>query len=914
MKQVRAEMVVGLMVLLCLSLFVQAQQSVVGAANASVPPLIQFSSVATDEGGNILSGVVNLTFSLYTSQQGGEPLWTETQNNVPLDPTGHYSVQLGITKANGVPTTLFNTGEARWLGVQIAEQAQQPRVLLLSVPYALKAGDAATIGGLPPSAFVLATPQNGTALAVNDAAAGQSTAPPSGTITGTGTVDYIPLWDTTSDIISSVLFQSGSGATAKIGINTTTPTATLNVKGTTTLAGTTTVQGTLALPATGAATATAGKDSQPITHVASAYNSGTSTAVNQTFEWLAEPANNDTSTASGTLNLLFGTGAAKPSETGLNIASNGQITFAAGQTFPGTGTGDGTITGVTTASGSGLTGGGTSGTLTLGLTTACASSQVLQWSGTAWGCATPATGTITGVTAGAGLSGGGLSGNVMLTNAGILALTTGTGISSSGGQNPAISINTKVVPQLAAANTFTGNQTVSGNLSATGVVTGSSFQIGSNLFAFGSYSNGNAFFGFSGNTTTTGLGGNTASGYQALSSNTTGFDNIATGAGALYLNTTGSQNTADGDQPLLSNTTGSDNVATGAYALDANTTGNYNTASGYLALASNTTGNANTGIGNSAGYTADASNLTGKNNTALGTGTVFSTGTLTNATAIGANAEVGESNALVLGSINGVNSATASAFVGIGTTTPQAALDVLGNTTVHTLVGNGGCGMNYAGIGFVVSGGFNINCSNFALLGDNSGNLFINSVESGTIYFSNNNGAPRMVIEPGGNVGIGTGSPDDLLSVNGSADKPGGGSWGTYSDRRLKNLDGSFGSGLDQILKINPVRYRYKEQNGMGISDHDEHVGVVAQEVQKVIPEAVTENSKGYLLVNNDPILWTMLNAIKEQQRQIREQQNLLRAQSAAMRSLEAEVHETREALRKVKAQIVVQPALVAAK
>jgi len=57
----------------------------------------------------------------------------------------------------------------------------------------------------------------------------------------------------------------------------------------------------------------------------------------------------------------------------------------------------------------------------------------------------------------------------------------------------------------------------------------------------------------------------------------------------------------------------------------------------------------------------------------------------------------------------------------------------------------------------------------------------------------------------------------------------------------------------------------------MGIRDFSEHVGFVAQAVQKVIPEAVTENEKGYLLVNNDPILWTMLNAIKEQQREIQE-------------------------------------------
>ena len=87
-----------------------------------------------------------------------------------------------------------------------------------------------------------------------------------------------------------------------------------------------------------------------------------------------------------------------------------------------------------------------------------------------------------------------------------------------------------------------------------------------------------------------------------------------------------------------------------------------------------------------------------------------------------------------------------------------------------------------------------------------------------------------------------------------------------FSDGRLKNLNGSFSSGLSQVLKIHPVRYRYKADNPLGIRDTDEHIGVVAQEVRQVIPEAVTENSKGYLMVNNDPIIWSMLNAIKEQQ------------------------------------------------
>jgi hypothetical protein len=124
-----------------------------------------------------------------------------------------------------------------------------------------------------------------------------------------------------------------------------------------------------------------------------------------------------------------------------------------------------------------------------------------------------------------------------------------------------------------------------------------------------------------------------------------------------------------------------------------------------------------------------------------------------------------------------------------------------------------------------------------------------------------------------------------------------------------------FSSGLSQVLHINPIRYRYKQDNAMGIRDTDEHIGVVAQEVQKVIPEAVTENSKGYLVVNNDPIIWSMVNAIKEQQRVIKQQQALLRAQAAAMRSLKAEVREARESVPEVKAQVAAfQLTVVAAK
>ena len=425
----------------------------VPAAESVVPRLSNYASVAKDADGRPLKGVVGATFAVYAAQEGGAALWMETQN-IQADPHGNFSVMLGATKPEGLPADLFANGQARWLGISFNGAPEEARVALVSVPYALKAGDAQTLGGLPASAFMLATSSllsDGTSVASASAASSPSpsAAPP---LSGTGTADFVPLWlDSSGTLGNSVLFQSGSGTTAKVGINTTTPTVTLDVKG----AGT--IRGLLSLPSLSAATAAAGKNSQPLGLTASAFSSTTSTAVNQNFRWLAEPAGNNTTAPSGTLNLLFGTGTATPTETGFHIGSNGQITFATGQTFPGTGT----ITGVTTAAGSGLTGGGTSGSLGLSLTNACAANQILKWSGTAWACAGMNAGTITGVTAGTDLTGGGTSGNITL------------------------NLDTTKVPLLAATNTFVGNQNITGDLNVSnGIsVTGNSFAGTSNGLA-----------------------------------------------------------------------------------------------------------------------------------------------------------------------------------------------------------------------------------------------------------------------------------------------------------------------------------------------------------------------------------------------------------------------------------------------
>jgi hypothetical protein len=346
-----------MIVMFCLSSAIAQQPSTpTSVASAVVPNLINFSGTLTDTNGKPITDVIGVTFYLYKDEQSGSPLWLETQN-VQADSSGHYSVMLGATHSTGLPADIFVAGEARWLSVQAQGQKELPRIMLLSVPYALKAGDAQTIGGLPPSAFVLAAPATGVPTAAATQTAGSAPPPVSGVVTTGGTIGAIPLWTTDIEIQSSTLTQSGTGATAKIGIGTTAPTTTLDVHGGAA------IRGVFTLPATGTAIASAGKASQPESFVASSFSSSSSAAVNQTFHWQAEPANNDTANPSATLNLLYGLGTATPAETGLRIGPKGIIAFAPGQTFPG----NGTITGVT--AGTDLTGGGTTGMVTLNLDT-----------------------------------------------------------------------------------------------------------------------------------------------------------------------------------------------------------------------------------------------------------------------------------------------------------------------------------------------------------------------------------------------------------------------------------------------------------------------------------------------------------------------------------------------------------------
>jgi hypothetical protein len=429
-----------------------------------------------------LTGAVDVHFAIYKDETDAAAIWEETQT-LQLDEHGRYTVLLGATQPDGLPLVLFESTEARWLGVAAGNLPEQPRVVLVSVPYALKASDAETLGGKPASAYVTTETLTNSSAQTQASGQGQTaivglpaeaTSNPSTAVGGTGIMNFLPIWTNSTTLGNSTLFETGG----KLGIGNTNPAGTLDVSGGAF------IRGALELPAAGAATQTFGSNSNPLDLQASAFNSATLAAVPQLFRWQAEPVGNNTTSPSGRLSLLSGSGGMSPLagelpsvtsgtlvETGLSIASNGQLTFASGQTFPGAG--GGTITGVT--AGTDLTGGGSAGTVTLNLDTTKVPTLAA------------ASNTFTGTVAASSFSGNG-AGLTNLTPANLSAGTAGINISgnaatattaatasSAATASNALSLGGEAAANYARldiANSFTGNQSVTGNVSATGSVSG----------------------------------------------------------------------------------------------------------------------------------------------------------------------------------------------------------------------------------------------------------------------------------------------------------------------------------------------------------------------------------------------------------------------------------------------------------
>lgn len=594
----------------------------------------------------------------------------------------------------------------------------------------------------------------------------------------------------------------------------------------------------------------------------------------QTAPLVGVAALNPDGTIAFGLNIVSPTGQSIPVQARITFATlsgtwsdaagnGGTFAFGAntgGSPRPNTPATGGDITGV--AAGPGLTGGGTTGDVALAVdttvvqsrvTTVCPEGQALRsinQNGTA--VCEPVTGAaggdITSVNPGLGLTGGGEAGDVALA-----VVFGGDGI----------------LPAAARAD----HEHVGAGAGSVGVGPGA--------------------------LATSSAADTTAVGFNALGGTFSGARNTALGTRALELFGTGSENTALGRFGLRQLTDGSGNTVAGNAALAGLTTGDFNTAMGDGALVLLTSGNDNTGVGFRAGLTTTSGNkltLIGHRSEAASA--------LNNAAALGAHARVDLSNSLVLGSINGVNGATASTRVGIGTTAPDAQLDLVydptinGDTLQATRYDDSGAGpvvtfrktrgTRAAPAGvlagdnllFLRATGHN----GTAISTTGRATLFAEATENWTTtangtrwaFFTTANGststAERLRIDHDGQVGIGTIDPLATLHVAGTMRVDALGTAGATtlcrnasneiatcsSSLRYKQDIAPFSGGLDLLNRLRPISFTWKDG---GMRD----VGFGAEHVAAIDPRLAVFTGAGEVEgVKYDRLTTVLVNAVKE--------------------------------------------------
>jgi hypothetical protein len=380
-------------------------------------------------------------------------------------------------------------------------------------------------------------------------------------------------------------------------------------------------------------------------------------------------------------------------------------------------------------------------------------------------------------------------------------------------------INSLTIGRGAGNNT---SNTVFGNSAFGNNTTGANnTAVGYNALYNNTTGSQNTATGFQSLYNNTTVGNNTATGFQSLYSNTTGGNNIAVGFQSLYSNTTAGNNIAVGFQSLYSNTTGTQNNATGRQALYNNTTGNYNDSVGYQSLYSNTTGSSNIAVGHQSLY----NNTTGASNIAVGFQSLYSNTEGDFNTAAGRQAlrnnTTGELNVSV-GYQSLYNNTTGSN----NTATGFAAGDIITTGSRNVIIGQGTDPSAEDGIDQIVVG--------YSLTGKGNDTAYV-----------------------GG--------------TNGAYNEKNVTTWETTSDERIKKNIKDNNTGLDILSQIQVRNFEYRTPDEItnlpshaAIEKDGVQLGVIAQEIQKVLPECVSENSTGVLSVNTDPLVWYLINAVKE--------------------------------------------------
>ena len=380
---------------------------------------------------------------------------------------------------------------------------------------------------------------------------------------------------------------------------------------------------------------------------------------------------------------------------------------------------------------------------------------------------------------------------------------------------------------------------------------------------------------YAGYFTSSSFGENVFVGYRSGFYNSNGFYNVFLGSNSGYVNGSGAYN-----------------VFIGASAGYDNSAGLSNTFIGYAAGANNTTASTNTFIGNLAGFT----NTTGNRNTFVGSGSGTAVTTSINNAFFGVESgryvTTGAGNTM-LGSMAGIKTTTGNHNVMVGLAAGEQNTTGRENTFVGRVAGLGNStGYQNSALGFFAGPGA-ANLFNATAIGYRAIVRVSNAIVLGSV--AGQNGAATTV-----KVGIGTNSPGYLLHVNGVAAKPGGGSWTVASDKRLKKDIEAYKEGLAKVMEINPVWFRYNGKAGLPTDKM--HVGVIAQDMQKIAPHTVSEfayvdslgKAEKYLDYDANAMAFMLVNAVKELNTQFRTE---MAQKDLQIQQLQKELAELRNAV-----------------
>lgn len=326
--------------------------------------------------------------------------------------------------------------------------------------------------------------------------------------------------------------------------------------------------------------------------------------------------------------------------------------------------------------------------------------------------------------------------------------------------------------------------------------------------------------------------------------------NIFMGHKSGRSNTSGIQNVAVGSNVLKDNTTGNANVGIGSYALYKSNSGAFNTAVGVSACLNCTVAIDNTMLG----ARALRDNVSGSQSVAIGMGALQH-----------------HNNSFNNGGVAWNENNVAVGYYALADLYATATTNGMENTAVGYLAGDQiGTGYKNTFIGANTRCGGGGHIFNATAIGANTQ---VN--QSNTVILGNN-----------ANVGIGTSGPTAKLQVgtNGDGTFAIANAWNTFSDQRLKERVTIIKNSTDILNQLGGYYYYWKDGK-----DTSRQVGVIAQEIETVLPELVFSNANGYKSVDYSKLSCLLIEVAKEQQKQIQETQVRYNSIEKRLKKLEEE-------------------------